>query len=272
VTPSTAQGFHTPLRAVWGFLGHDDHQEDDMTAATETVFSVDRPATHLRLRELPDHETPRGRMRDCGPAALSDAELLALLLRAGVTGMNAVQLAQRLLVSYGGWAGLLRADYATLCQEHGIGAAKAAAFQAAIEIGRRLLLAEHEQRLQVKSPADVAPLLMLEMGSLDQEHLRTILLDTRNRIQTIHTVFIGNLNTSIIRPGEVFKEAVRRNSAALIVVHNHPSGDATPSPEDVLVTREIVQAGELLDCQVLDHLIIGQGKWISMRERRLGWT
>jgi DNA repair protein RadC len=235
------------------------------------MFSVDRPASHLRLRELPDHETPRGRMRDCGPAALSDAELLALLLRAGVMGTNAVQLAQRLLISYGGWAGLLRADYAMLCQEYGIGAAKATALQAAIEIGRRLLLAEHAPRLQVKSPADVAPLLMLEMGALDQEHLRTILLDTKNRVQTIHTVYIGNLNTSMIRPGEVFKEAVRRNSAAIIIVHNHPSGDATPSNEDVLVTREIVAAGKLLDVDVLDHLVIGHGSFVSLRQRGIGF-
>ena len=185
--------------------------------------------------------------------------------------MNAGQLAQRLLVDYRGWAGLLRSDFTTLCQEHGIGAAKAASLLAAIEVARRLLLSEHEGRLQIKSPSDAAQLLMLEMSHLDQEHLRTILLDTKNRVQTIHTVYIGNLSSSMVRPGEVFKEAIRRNSASLIVVHNHPSGDATPSPEDVLVTREIVQAGELLDCQVLDHLIIGQGCFVSLRERGLGF-
>ena len=242
-----------------------------MAPEIQTTFIVERSTVQLRLRELPEHETPRGRLRECGPAALSDTELLALLLRAGLAGTNAIQLAQRLLVDYRGWAGLLRADYATLCQEHGIGAAKAATLLAAVEIARRLLLAEHEHRLQIKSPADAAQLLMLEMAHLDQEHLRTILLDTKNRVQTIHTVYIGNLNTSMVRPGEVFKEAVRRNSAALIVVHNHPSGDPTPSPEDVLVTREIVQAGQLLDVNVLDHLLIGQGSYISLRERGLGF-
>ena len=109
------------------------------------------------------------------------------------------------------------------------------------------------------------------MSHLDQEHLRTVLLDTKNRIQAISTVYIGSLNASMVRVGEVFKEAVRRNSSALIVVHNHPSGDATPSPEDVLVTREIVQAGKLLDVDVLDHLVIGQGVWVSLRERGLGF-
>ncbi|MEO7911771.1 MAG: JAB domain-containing protein, partial [Roseiflexaceae bacterium] len=106
----------------------------------------------------------------------------------------------------------------------------------------------------------------------DQEHLRTVLLDTKNRVQVIQTVYIGSLNASLIRIGEIFKEALKRNSAALIVVHNHPSGDPTPSPEDVLVTREIIAAGKLLDIDVLDHLVIGQGRFVSMRERGLGFV
>src|SRR5689334_2258778 len=227
---------------------------------------------HLRIKELPPSEQPRERLRDYGPAALSDAELLAILLRVGVTGTNVVQLAQQLLVERGGWPGLLRAEYGDLCRRHGIGEAKAAALKAALEIGRRLLLTEHEQRVQIKSPTDVAALLMLEMAHLDQEHLRTVLLDTKNRVQAISTVYVGSLNTSLIRVGEVFKEALKRNSAALIVVHNHPSGDPTPSPEDVLVTREIVAAGALLDIEVLDHLVIGQGRFISLRERGLGFA
>ena len=128
------------------------------------------------------------------------------------------------------------------------------------------------ERTQIKSSADVAALLMAEMAHLDQEHLRTVLLDTKNRVQTVHTVYIGTLNASAIRVGEIFKEALRRNSAALIVVHNHPSSDTTPSPEDVLVTREIVQAGKLLNCDVLDHVIVGAGRWTSMREKGLGFS
>src|SRR5437867_1716093 len=208
---------------------------------------------YLRIKELPPSEQPRERLRDHGPTALSDAELLAILLRVGVAGTNVVQLAQQLLVERGGWPGLLRADYADLCQRHGIGEAKAATLKAALEIGRRLLLTEHEQRFQIKSPADVAQLLMLEMSHLDQEHLRAVLLDTKNRVQSISTIYVGSLNTSHIRVGEVFKDALKKNSAALIVVHNHPSGDPTPSPEDVLVTREIVAAGVLLDVEVLDR-------------------
>lgn len=127
-------------------------------------------------------------------------------------------------------------------------------------------------REQIKSPADVAALLMVEMGHLDQEELRTVLLDTKNRVQDIVTVYRGSLNTSMIRVGEVFKAAVRWNSAALIVAHNHPSSDPTPSPEDVFVTRQIVEAGKLLDVDVLDHLVVGQGRWVSLRERRLGFS
>jgi DNA repair protein RadC len=126
--------------------------------------------------------------------------------------------------------------------------------------------------LQVKSPADIAQVLMAEMSHLDQEQLRTVLLDTKNRIQTIHTVYIGSLNASMVRVGEVFKEAIRRNSAAILVSHNHPSGDATPSPEDVLVTREIGRAGKMLDIDVLDHLVIGNGRYVSMREKGLGFS
>ena len=194
------------------------------------------------------------------------------MLRAGVEGANAVQLAQHLLVEYGGWPGLLSVEYADLCQRHGIGEAKAATLKAALEIARRLLLVDLEARMQIKSPADVAHLLMLEMSHLDQEHLRRVLLDTKNRLQGISTVYVGSLNAALIRVGEVFKSALKRNSAALIVVHNHPSGDARPSPEDILVTRQIVQAGKLLDVGVLDHLVIGHGCFVSMRERGLGFA
>jgi DNA repair protein RadC len=227
---------------------------------------------HLRIKELPPSEQPRERLRDYGSAALSDAELLAILLRVGVAGTNVVQLAQQLLVERGGWSGLLRADYRELCKRHGMGEAKAATLKAALEIGRRLVLTQHEQRFQIKSPSDAAQLLMLEMSHLDQEHLRTVLLDTKNRVQAVSTVYIGSLNASMVRVGEVFKDAIRQNSAALIVAHNHPSGDPTPSPEDVLVTRQIVDAGKLLDVEVLDHLVIGQGRFVSMRERGLGFA
>ncbi len=225
----------------------------------------------LTLKELPASEQPRERLRQLGPQALADAELLAILLRVGVRGQNAVQLAQYILLSFGGWPGLQRASFEELCRARGLGAAKAAQIKAAIEIGRRLLLAAPEQRLQITSPADVANLLQLEMSHLQQEHLRTVILNTKNHVLKIETVTIGSLNSASIRIAEVFREAIRMNAASIIVVHNHPSGDITPSPEDIVITKQLIQAGQLLDIDVLDHLIIGQGRWVSLRERKLGW-
>jgi DNA repair protein RadC len=225
------------------------------------------------IRELPEHDRPRSRIQHAGGAALSDAELLAILLRdSGVEGMNAIELAQQLLVDHRGWAGLQRANFADLAVQRGMGQAKVAQIKAALEIGRRLLLTSDEQRLQIRSPADAEQLMLVEMGQLDQEHLRTICLDTKNRVQKIHTVYIGSLNSSLVRIGDLYKEAIRLNSAAVILVHNHPSGDPTPSPEDVLVTRQAVDAGKLLDIDCLDHLVIGQGRYVSMRERGLGFS
>ena len=223
------------------------------------------PAMPARIRELPTTAQPVYRLHHVGPQALADAELLAILIQA--TTLDA---AQNLLTSFGGWAGLLTASSVALQRAMHVGPHRAAQIRAALEIGRRLVLANAGERFQIRSPTDAASLLMAEMGHLDQEHLRTVLLDTKNRVQTIHTVYVGSLNTAIIRVGEVFKEAVRRNSAALIVCHNHPSGDPSPSSEDLLVTRQIVDAGKLLDVDVLDHLIVCQGCWTSLRERGLG--
>jgi len=143
---------------------------------------------------------------------------------------------------------------------------------AAIELGRRIASLPPEDRPSVASPAQAAALVQYEMSALDQEHLRVLLLDTRNRLVRIAEVYRGSLNTSLVRIGEVFREALRHNAAGLIVVHNHPSGDPSPSPEDVALTRSLVEAGKLLDLQVLDHLIIGQGRFVSLRERGLGFA
>jgi DNA repair protein RadC len=223
------------------------------------------------LREWPIQERPIERFVESGPSALSDSELLAVLLNGSTGGINPVALAQQLISTFGGWQGLQQADLNELQCIRGLGRARAAQIKAALEIARRMLLAEPGERLQIKSPTDVVQLLMIEMSHLDQEHLRTICLDTKNRVQTVATVYVGSLNASLVRIGEVFKEAIRRNSAAIIVSHNHPSGDPTPSPEDVLVTREIVSAGKMLDIDVLDHLVIGHGRFVSMRERGLGF-
>lgn len=224
-----------------------------------------------KLKELPADDRPRERMLAQGPGALSNAELLAIILRTGSANENVLSLAARLLAEFGGLAGLLKASWADLRKVHGMGEVKAIEIKAALELGRRMLLATPEERPQVKSPADVANLLMIEMGALEQEHLRAVVLNTKNQVLSIVTVYAGSLNAAIVRVGEVFREAVRQNAAAIIVVHNHPSGDPTPSPEDVKVTQQIVDAGRLLDIEVLDHIIIGQQRYISLRERNLGF-
>jgi DNA repair protein RadC len=223
------------------------------------------------IRDLPMDLRPRERLVYAGAGALSTAELLAIILRVGGRGENVIRMAERLLAHFGGIAGLAQASFDELCQQHGMGEAKATQIKAALELGRRLLVAAPQDRPQVRSPADVANLLMLEMGLLEQEHLRTVLLDTKNYVQRVATVYTGSLNAAVVRVGEVFREAIRANSAAIIVVHNHPSGDPTPSPEDVRVTESIVEAGRLLDIEVLDHLIVGRNRYVSLKERGLGF-
>jgi DNA repair protein RadC len=224
-----------------------------------------------RIPDMPADERPRERLARLGPQALSVAELLAILLRVGVPGENAVQVGQRLLGQFKNLAGLHRASFEELCNQHGIGEAKAAQIKAAVELGRRLVLESPEERPTINSPADAAALVAYEMSALEQKHLRVILLDTRNHVLDIVEVYKGSVNSSQVHVGELFKPAIRRNAAALIVVHNHPSGDPTPSPDDVAVTRAIVQAGKLLDVDVLDHMVIGQAKWVSLKERELGF-
>lgn len=224
-----------------------------------------------RIADLENNERPRERLQHSGPQSLNSAELLAVLLRTGVSGESAIDLGQRLLQTFGGLAGLQRADFTVLEGTHGMGEAKAAALIAAIELGRRILIADPETRPRISSPADAAALVQYEMSALEQEHLRAILLDTRNQVLGIVELYRGSLNSAPVRIAEVFKPAIRKNAAALILVHNHPSGDPSPSPDDIALTKGIREAGRLLDLELLDHLIIGQGRFVSMKEKRLGF-
>lgn len=226
---------------------------------------------HYTIHDLPRGDRPRERLREAGANALSNAELLAIILRVGTPTENVIRLAERLLVHFGGLGGMVKANFAELCAQHGVGQAKAAQLKAAMELGRRVSTLQPEERPVVRSPADVANLLQGEMGFLDQEHLRVVLLNTRNQVVAMPEVYKGNVNTSLIRVGEVFREAVRQACPAMIVVHNHPSGDPTPSSEDIAVTRQLVEAGKLLDIEVLDHLIIGHQRFVSLKEHGLGF-
>jgi DNA repair protein RadC len=230
----------------------------------------DKPGSY-RIRDLESSQRPRERLASLGGPSLSNAELIAILLRTGIKGINAVQLGQKILMDCGGLAGLHRLSYTELCRMRGVGPAKAAQIKAAVELGSRFAASTPTELPVIQSPEDAAALILYEMGALEQEHLNVMLLDTRNRMVKLVEVYRGSLNSSLIRVSEVFKEAVRANAAAIIVVHNHPSGDPTPSPEDISVTRAIVQAGKLLDIEVLDHIVVGKNKFISLKSRGLGF-
>ncbi len=231
----------------------------------------EQPAAY-RITDLADTDRPRERLAELGPQALSSAELLAILLRTGVPGENAVQMGQRLLKTFGGLAGLHKASFVDVCQQYGIGEAKAAQIKAAIELGRRLAAESPEERPAIHSPADAAALVQYEMAALPQEHLWVILTDTRNRVIKIEKLYKGSLNSSMVRVGELFKPAIQHHAASILMVHNHPSGDPSPSPEDIALTRAVVQAGKLLDIDLLDHLVIGANRYISLKERGLGFS
>ncbi len=225
-----------------------------------------------RIKDLAEDERPRERLARNGPEGLSKAELLAILLRVGVEGENSVQLGERILQELGGLHGIQKASFAQVCNVHGLGPAKAAQLKAAIELGRRLNQEAPELSGAISSPADAAELVRYEMQGLIQEQLWVILLDTRNRKLWIDKVYTGSLNSSMVRVGELFREAIQRSAASIIMVHNHPSGDPAPSPEDAALTRAAVQAGKLMDIEVLDHLVIGQGTFVSMKEKDLGFS
>lgn len=227
---------------------------------------------HPTIHDLPQGERPRERLLREGATALSTAELLAIIFRVGAEGENVLALSNRLLAKYGGLSGLARAPISELQQEHGLGGgAKVITLKAAFELGRRLTIASPDDRIQIRTPADAANLLLGEMSALEQEQMRVMLLDTRNRIIEMKMVYQGSINTAHIRVAELFREAVRRSAAAIIVAHNHPSGDPSPSPEDVSITRALIEAGKLLNIDVLDHLVIGQQRFVSLKQRGLAF-
>jgi len=236
------------------------------------MVEPDTDGYQARIRDLPSTDRPRERLRDAGPAALSNQELLAILLRTGSARESALALANRLLGRFRGLVGLARAGFAELCAERGLGEAKAAQVQAALELGKRLAAAQPEERAQIRSPEDVANLLVGEMGLLDQEHLRVVLLNTRNQVLGTQEVYRGSVHTAVVRIGELFREALRQNAPCIILVHNHPSGDPAPSAEDIAMTKQAIAAGELLDIDVLDHVIVAHARFASMKSLKVAFA
>jgi DNA repair protein RadC len=221
----------------------------------------------LMIRDYPQNERPRERFVQNGPQSLSNHELLALLLGTGSREESVLQLANRMLSQFEGLRLLKDATLEELTQIKGIGQAKAIHVLAAVEIGRRIANHTLDERYVIRSPEDGAKYLMNDMRFLTQEHFVCLYLNTKNQVIHRQTIFIGSLNASIVHPREVFKEAVRRSAASVICVHNHPSGDPTPSREDIEVTKRLAESGKIVGIELLDHLIIGENKYVSLKEK-----
>jgi DNA repair protein RadC len=220
------------------------------------------------IRDLPDSERPRERLAAQGPEALNNAELIAILLRTGSSKESAIALAGRLLSEFGGLAGIASASVEQLSKLPGIGIAKAAQIKAAVELGKRLAAAVAGDRPAIRSPRDVADLLMERLRRDRQERLIALYLDARKRlICDPKTIFTGSLDRSIAHPREVFQGAVAHSAHSVIVVHNHPSGSAEPSRDDLNLTKRLSAAGEMIGVPLIDHVIIGDGCWVSLKER-----
>ncbi|HWR60189.1 MAG TPA: DNA repair protein RadC [Clostridia bacterium] len=224
---------------------------------------------HATIKDLPEGERPRERLIRHGASVLSNAELLAILLRTGTKDESAISLAHRILVQEQGLRYLVDSNVEQLSCINGIGQAKAAQLKAAIELGKRLAAYELGADKPVKCPQDVASLLMEEMRYLKKEHMKLVLLNVKCNLISVEEISVGSLNASIVHPREVFNPAIRKSSASIIMVHNHPSGDPTPSSEDAAITARIDEAGKLIGIELVDHIIIGDGKYISMKEKGL---
>lgn len=221
------------------------------------------------LRDVPQSERPRERMLQQGAQALSNAELLAILLRTGTVAESAVRLAERILRESGSLRSLLDMRLEQLTAIKGVGPAKALQIQAGIELGRRVARTSNEERPVIRSPHDAAGLLMEELRHLNKEHFVCLFLNTKNHVIGQETISVGSLNATVVHPREVFRSAIQRSSASIICAHNHPSGDPTPSTEDLELTSRLAEAGAIVGIELLDHLIIGDRKFISLKEKGL---
>ncbi|AEI44970.1 RadC family protein [Paenibacillus mucilaginosus] len=218
------------------------------------------------LRELHLEDRPRERMIHYGAEALSNAELLAILLRTGTYQESAVHVAQRLLRESGGLRSLSDMSLEQMTSIKGIGSAKALQIRAGIELGRRMARSGLNETVTIRSPQDAANLLMEDLRYLQKEHFVCLFLNTKNHVIGRETLSMGSLNASIVHPREVFRSAIKRSSASIVCAHNHPSGDPTPSPEDIALTRRLAEAGEIVGIEVLDHLVIGDQRFVSLKE------
>lgn len=225
--------------------------------------------TYPVIRELPPEQRPRERMLKEGPVGLSDIDLLAIMLRTGTANTSAMELAAEMVGRFRDLRALSQASIEELIQIKGIGEVKAVQIKAALELGRRLACMPAEERVVIRCPEDAVSLVMEDLRSLDKEYFQAILLNTKNQVLARETISIGTLNSSVVHPRELFKIAIRRSAAAVILVHNHPSGDPTPSREDIILTKRLMEAGQIIGIDVLDHLVIGDNRFTSLKSKGL---
>lgn len=223
----------------------------------------------IRMKDLPLEERPRERLIRHGAERLANKELLAILLRTGTQQESALALAEKLLARFDSLRGLATASFEELVEVSGIGPAKATDILAAFELAKRLADSHMEFQGVVNSPQDAAQMVLRELSLEDKEHFMILMLNTKHRIIAKKVISIGHLHASLVHPREMFKEAIKRSSAAVILVHNHPSGDLTPSKDDLTTTERLKEVGEILGIEVLDHIIVGDNRYLSFREQGL---
>jgi len=221
----------------------------------------------VMIKDYPVNERPRERLIGHGPESLTNQELIAIILRTGTKDESVLQISQKLIQHFDGLRMLKHATLEELTSLKGIGKAKAIQLLASLELGKRIATLQEVERYVIRSPEDGANYVMEEMRFLSQEHFVCIYLNTKNQVLFRKTIFIGSLNSSIVHPREVFKEALKRSAASIICVHNHPSGDPTPSREDIDVTKRLVECGKMMGIELLDHIIIGEKRYVSLKEK-----
>ncbi|MGN7476783.1 RadC family protein [Solibacillus silvestris] len=225
------------------------------------------PLLNLKIHDVHEADRPRERLIRQGAKSLSNQELIAILLGTGTKRESVLTVANRVLINFEKLHNLKHATLEEITDIKGIGEAKAVLLLAAIELGRRLATKDLEERFTIRSPEDAATFLMQDMTSLQQEHFVCLFLNVKNQVLHKQTIFVGSLNASIFHPREIYREAVKRSAASIICAHNHPSGVPTPSPEDIDVTMRLYEAGKIVGVDLLDHVIIGDHQFISMKEK-----
>ncbi len=220
------------------------------------------------VRDLPEEERPREKLIRRGASALSDTELLAILLRTGTSSVSVLHLAEEVLVKYRdkGLVSMMNLSPQEIASIHGVGLAKAATIVAAVELGRRLSTRAAQKTEKIDGPEDAAHYAMPALRYAQKEHFLVMLLDVRNRVLAMPTVSIGGLTSSVAHPREIFREAIQYSAASMILLHNHPSGDPTPSREDIQITKQMIKAGEIMGIPVLDHIILANDDFLSLKE------